>query len=425
MRIFFFSGLIWCLGITNAFSITLEQAVRQALEHSDQALIIQETRNRSEAGANQITAFTLPQIDASASYLEMGSGVEVNTGFPELDRELAQPNRRIAARLEASQVLWSGGRVWNSYELKHELMTLSQLQETSQKTELTRQVSYAFITCLYQQARLAVLEDRVAQRKDELQDASDLLEAGMVTNLDVREAQLNLHVAMDDLRAGESDFYTALVDFNLVIGRPAEHELLQPEGSLMRPGALDEKLLQLEELYQKGTQLNLKMARHQLESSRMNLAMANGERWPVLLLVAGGEYSGEESSEMEEAWSAGVQLKWNLYDGGTVASRKASARADMRNDQAMLNRTGKQLSGTLNKLKTELDRLDKRIQLQEQTVTLSSENYEDARGLYGQGTMTMTRLGEFNLLFAEARFNLLQLYFQENRISMDINALLQ
>jgi outer membrane protein len=425
MRIFFFFGLVWFLGITNAFSITLEEAVRQALESSDQAMIIQETKKQSEARAREITAFTLPQIDATASYLEMGSGVEVNTGFPALDPILASPDRQLAAKLAASQVLWSGGRVWNSYELKNELLMLSQLQETSQKTELTKQVSYAFISYLYQHARLAVLNDRVAQRKDELQDATDLFEAGMVTNLDVREARLNLNIATDDLRSGESKFHIALVDFNLVIGRHLEKKLLQPGGNLTRPEELVEMLSQLESRFQSGTQLDLKMARHQLETSKMNLKMANGERWPLLLLVAEGEYSGEESSEMEESWAAGVQLRWNLYDGGTVSSKKAAARADMRNNQAVLHRTEKALHGTINKLKTEVDRLNKRIQLQEQTVALSGENYEDARGLYGHGTMTLTRLGDFNLLFAEARFNLLRLYFFENRISMNVAALLQ
>ena len=425
MRTFLFLGMVWFLGISQAASITLEEAVRQAQERSDQAAIILETRNRADADAEGVTSFTLPQIDATAFYLKMGSGVEVNTGIPALDQELAPPEKQISARLEASQVVWSGGRVWNSYTLRRELETLSQLQETSQKTELTKQVSLAFLTVLYQQARLAVLQDRVAQRKAELQDATDLFEAGMVTNLDVREARLNLHVAMDDLRSGESESHTALVDFNLIIGHAMETDLLFPEGGLNRPHALDEKLSQLETLLQEGRQMDLKMARHQLESSRMNLKMANGERWPTLLLVAGGEYSGEESSEMEESWSAGVRLQWNLYDGGTVSSRKAAARAELRNYQAVMNRTTRELSGTIQKLKTEVDRLDKRIQLQEKTVTLSHENYEDARGLYGQGTMTLTRMGDFNLLFAEARFNLLRLYFLENQIDLNVAALTQ
>ena len=425
MRIFLFFGMVWFLGISQAASITMEEAVRQALERSDQAAIIQEARNRADADAEGVTAFTLPQIDTTAAYLKMGSGVDVNTGIPALDRELAPPEKQISARVDASQVIWSGGRVWNSYSLRRELETLSQLKETSQKTELTKQVSLAFITVLYQQARLAVRQDRVAQRKVELQDATDLFEAGMVTNLDVREAQLNLHVAMDDLQAGESELHTALVDFNLVIGQDMVTDLLLPEGALTRPDALGAKITQLTTLVRDGDQRDLRLARHQLESSRMNLKMANGERWPMLLLVAGGEYSGEESSEMEESWNAGVQLQWNLYDGGAVSSRKAAARADMRNFQAVLDQTTKDLSGTIRKLETEVDRLDKRIQLQEKTVTLSHENYEDARGLYGQGTMTLTRLGDFNLLFAEARFNLLRLYFLENQIDLNVAALTQ
>lgn len=84
----------------------------------------------------------------------------------------------------------------------------------------------------------------------------------------------------------------------------------------------------------------------------------------------------------------------------------------------------KALAGTINKLKTQVKSLDKRIALQEKTVELSNGNYEDARALYGNGTMTLTRLGDFNLLYAEARFNLLRLYYLENLIAIEVKALI-
>ncbi len=305
-------------------------------------------------------------------------------------------------------------------------MTLAELEENSLKRDLARDVSTAFRAVLYRQARLNVLEDRMRQRKDELSDATDLFEAGMVTNLDVREARLNLHVAQDDLRSGESEFHTGLVDFNLVLGESADQDkaLFTPRGSLLRPRGLAELLHQLEILYQKGRQLDIQTAGEAVDISEKKLNIARGELLPEIALVAGAEYGGESSSDLETSWNAGAQLTWNLFDGGAKNAAVASALAGKKSSQSTLLQAQKALAGTINKLKTQVKSLDKRIALQEKTVELSNGNYEDARALYGNGTMTLTRLGDFNLLYAEARFNLLRLYYLENLIAIEVKALI-
>ncbi len=109
---------------------------------------------------------------------------------------------------------------------------------------------------------------------------------------------------------------------------------------------------------------------------------------------------------LAENWQVGKAFKEVNLQGYTRSS-----------DRASLNQVTRTLSGTLNKLNTEVDRLDKRIEL-------SHENYQDARSIYGAGTMTLTRMGDFNLLYAEARFNLLHLYYLENLVAMDVTALI-
>ena len=116
---------------------------------------------------------------------------------------------------------------------------------------------------------------------------------------------------------------------------------------------------------------------------------------------------------LAENWQVGKAFKEVNLQGYTRSS-----------DRASLNQVTRTLSGTLNKLNTEVDRLDKRIELQEKNIELSHENYQDARSIYGAGTMTLTRMGDFNLLYAEARFNLLHLYYLENLVAMDVTALI-
>ncbi|MBF0209518.1 MAG: TolC family protein [Desulfamplus sp.] len=406
--------------INYVYAITLKEAIDKALSTSDQARLIQESKSYSYAQANKVDAFTKPRVDTSIKYYELGTTADDSPFMP-------TPDRQMVTGLTASKLLWSGDKINQIRALKESLMGLAQIEEVSMRRELSKEVSNDFLAFLYQQARIDVLKDRVKQREDELSDATDLFEAGMVTNLDVREAKLQLHVAEDSLRSGESDLHTALVDFNLAIGESAQEEaktLLMPDGALTRPQNLNEQLLTLENLYKDKKQLDIKRANQALNISKTNLNLAKDESKPAISLVAGTEYGGEKVDDFEASWSLGAQLTWNFYDGGTIDAGIASALAQKNSSEASLNKTQKAISGALNKLKREVESLNKRIKLQEDTVSLSHGNYEDARGLYLTGTMTLTRLGDFNLLYAEARFNLLQLYYLENIISIEIASLI-
>ncbi|MBF0240959.1 MAG: TolC family protein [Desulfamplus sp.] len=405
--------------INYVYAITLKEAIDKALSTSDQARLIQENKSYSYAQANKVDAFTKPRVDTSIKYYELGTTADDSPFMP-------TPDRQMVTGLTASKLLWSGDKINQSRALKESLMGLAQIEEVSMRRELSKEVSNDFLAFLYHQARIGVLKDRLKQREDELSDATDLFEAGMVTNLDVREAKLQLHVAEDSLRSGESDLHTALVDFNLAIGESAQEPqtLLMPDGALTRPQNLNEQLLTLENLYKDKKQLDIKKANQALNISTKSLNLAKDESKPAISLVAGTEYGGEKADDFEASWSLGAQLNWNFYDGGTIDAGVASALAQKKISEASLNKTEKAISGALNKLKREVESLNKRITLQEDTVSLSHGNYEDARGLYLTGTMTLTRLGDFNLLYAEARFNLLQLYYLENIISIEIASLI-
>lgn len=410
-----FIGLFW-VPANSAYAITLKEAIAKARLFSDQAEVIEERRNYSNAEAEKVDAFTKPKVDTSVKYYELGTTSEENPF-------IATPDRQMTTGVTASKLLWAGEKIADSRALKRNLKTLAQLEEDSMRRDLAKQVSEAFVAVLYQQARLNVLHDRVKQRNDELRDATDLFEAGMVTNLDVREAKLQLHVAEDDLRSGESQLHTAIVDFNLALGEDGQQSLLIPEGGLVRPQLLSENIVKLEKLYRDRLQIDIRKAEEAVNSSSHSLNIAKEEAKPLLSLIADTEYGGEKASDFEASWSVGAQMTWNLYDGGTVDAGVASARAEQKSRKAMLKQAEKSISGTINKLKTDVESLNRRIDLQEETVSLSNGNYQDARGLYGTGTMTLTRLGDFNLLYAEARFNLLHLYYLENVISIEVASL--
>jgi outer membrane protein TolC len=384
------------------------EAARSAIYESDAI----------EADARARAAFTLPQVSVGGSYLRMDTNAQ-ESPFVQF------PNENLTGRVEASQLLWAGGRITNSRRLKNDLYERSLLTWRARVRDVKKDVKLAFYRVLYRKSLLDILMGRVLQREDELEDARALRDVGMVTSLDVRQAQLLRNISLDDLRAQEAEYEAALIEFNLALGRSGGGELLLPDGDLKRaagPGALLEAAkgaLTHEDL------LELRAARNELSSREHEKKITTGEFLPELALVGTAESVKEGIFQEGESWTAGVRLRWNILDGGLKRAKRAAANANLGIAEENLNIANKRLAGVVRNMESRARALDERIDLQEEALALSEENYADARGHYRAGTITQTRLGEFNLSLAEARFNLKRLYFLEHQLLVELQALLE
>ncbi len=403
-----------------SFAITLEEAVNYAIENSEAIKITKESAKSLRSAGDQAVAFVKPQLTLNAGYTEMGDNKpETPYAF------LSTPGSDITTGLNVSQLLFAGGRIGRSADLRKNYYQQAGLNEISGKRDIKTQVRLAFDTFLYQKAAIDILKDRLRQRQTEIEDARDLRDVGMVTSLDVRQAKLSYNFSQDEFKAGEASYKEALINFNLAIGRSGDEELLIPKGNLENIPDMRAILDELRESLSSDELIDIKSLQTQTETARINYEIAHGEYFPEIAMVASGKTAGEKYDDMDESWHIGVQIQWNIFDGWLVKSKKASARADMQKARETLVKTKKDLAGTVEKIGVHITSLEQRVTLQKEAVELSRENYEDARGQYRAGTVTLTRLGEFNLSYAEARFNLLRLHFLQRELLSSAEALLE
>ncbi len=402
----------------SAYAITREAAVQFALENSESIRIVRENAAMLRAEARQTCAFAKPQLRMESRYLEMGDSSESNPLFE-------SPERELSAGLTASQVLYAGGRIRRSFALGDNLEKQADLLYRSGKRDISKAVKISFDSVLLEQAVLDILKDRMKQRQNELDDAKDLREAGMVTSLDVRQAMLNLNFAKDEYKAGENAFRHALTDFNLSLGRSPENAPLHPDGKLAEISDTHRILLQLKKAYAGDRFLDIASGKKEQEAAVLAYEIARGERLPRLLLLASGNTQGEYPDETDEYWNIGLQMDWSISDGGLTAAKSASALSRQRIAQDNLKKIRKELAGSIEKIGNTIRTLEERTRLQKEAVELSRQNYDDARGQYRAGTITLTRLGDFNLNYAEARFILQRLFYAQREVMNSAEALLE
>ena len=409
--------LIFCHMEANA--ITRNEAVQYARDHAESIRIVKQNAEKTRAVGRQTVAFLKPQVNVTGAYARLG------TNAPDIPiPELEYPDKDILARAELSQILFAGGRILSSIELEKNLYVQADQQEISGIREIIKGVKSSFDIVLFQKASVDIFQDRLEQRRKELEDARNLWEAGVVIILDVRQAQSSLNFVDDRLKEAESSHRQALIDFNVALGRSGVEQLLVPEGLLEKSGDLDEMILFLKESMEREDLLDIEIRKTETEAARLNRQIIQGEYFPELRFFSAASTQGESRSDMDESWSVGLQMQWSFLDGGLTRARSAEAGAELKSARENLERTKKNLYGVVEKIAIEHEALKQRKLLQLEAVKLAEENYEDAREQYRAGTITLTDLGGFNLRFAEARFTLIQIYYLQRRLMIEAETLL-
>ncbi len=426
------------------WAITLEDAIEMALTEGQDARIADEEALMVKATGRQKTSFAGPQLELGASYMEMGTNAEPSPYF-------ITPEKDYSYSAEASQLIWSGGRLIKSFQLVRSSDRLAGLTRLSGRRDVRRDVAISYHEVLFHDAALDLLRDRVAQREQELMDAEDLEIAGMVTPLDVRQARMHLNLAHEELQAALVERARSVVGFNVLLGRSAEflieagesqveaveaqpsrlasvspsEEALLPEGRLRRAEGMEDTLLAIEDGDLRARLLDLRLLRERLRQADLEYGMAWGARMPEVRIVGTWEKSGQEQDGLDEEWSAGVVLSMSILDGGLRRSTQARAKSQKRAAEAALQKAAKEFRGLVQTLRLDARSLDLRIGLKQEAERMAEENYADARAHYRAGTITLTRLGEFSLAYTEARFGLLELFYKEQSLLAQAKSLLK
>ncbi|MCI4625805.1 MAG: TolC family protein [Candidatus Magnetoovum sp. WYHC-5] len=447
MKIIFLTLSLLLLPICSAFPITLDDAIKTAVENSESGKIVKLSEESKKAEAAQTASSVKPQINAKTYYYHLygnssssgggsssssygggsdGYSYSYSTTDTNTSSSSSSPDRYISLELTASQLLFKGKKIWHTLDLEKTINHYAELTGKTGVRDIKKEVKNAFDKFFFQNATLDILTDRVKQRSEELEDAKLLKEVGMVTGLDVRQANLNLNSALIEKNDGEATLRNALIEFNRVIGEDMKGELLVPEGHLDRAANLMDTLEVLRKAHDKDTLIDIQVAKTSMEVNKLKHKLAKDDYYPEITFSARGRTSAEDFKNLDEdSYNIGIMMNWDILSGGSIKANKTKALADLSLSQEELNKLRKQLSSTIETLFTDAKSYRERIKLQEETVELARKNYEDAREHYRAGTIMITDLGGYNLSYAEARFKLIQFFYLERALLIATQSLLE
>lgn len=381
-------------GVNAATRLTVAEVNRRSLEHNRQYLSTLQEIKKAQGDVSQARAGALPNISVSSGYTHNfnipssiirveGETQELQFGFAN-DWQLA---------LSLRQAIFEGGKVWKAYAVAKQYKRYTQALADQVAASVLYQGEALFYRAILTEAQLAVLLDAMNTYTHNVEVVEKLYSKGLVPRFELLRARTEQANLRPRIFEAESEVKLARKRLKSFLGLPLNEEV-----ELEEPDA-DTSLARLPEL---SWFIDTALAgRPEIQQSELMVDMrdkavsiARAGYFPSLSAVS--QYAWQASSDefrlnenSTESFTAGLQLSWNVFDGGRTGGEVGKAKAERR--QAELNRMDliDQVKLEVEGAYDQLVQAKKSLDAQGQTIAQAEEGLRIANLRYeaGEGTL--------------------------------------
>lgn len=359
---------------------TLEEAVSITLESNPRILAAAAQRNKVEQQLLQAKATLLPDIDVSFGY-----GREY-TNDPSIKHKYYT---RRDQSLTLQQKLYDGGKRSSVIDHRSKQLHIAELNLSQQKQQISMEVVELYLSLLTAHSRLELFKKNSQRHETFYKKNQQKLQAGVVKSESVAMLDESYSRVMSELLATQLQVKEAESSYKMVVG--------------IYPGALDfpEELAlksfnsveeALEVANKNRADLQIVIAR--LEESEALLRGEEAGLLPKLNFALQGDkiLNKEGVAGHDHAWSAMLQLKYNLFDGGKNKAGIAEKREQIAVTSANLEQTKRLLEEQVTIAWNRVMVVRERLRYQQRQLQATSSRYRKMRSDFDIGEVSAIEL---------------------------------
>jgi len=391
--------------------LTTDEAIKLALDHNYGIKIAKNTVEVAENNKDLLNSGYLPTLTGIA-----GATIEVQNSEGQLangETRIADgaETRRYNASINLNYTLFDGlGRLYNYKRLK-ELYQLSDLEarETIETTML--QLFSIYYTVAQLTENTDALEQTFEISKTRLTRAGYQFDYGQSTKLNVLNAQVDINNDSISLINIRQQLTNTKRDLNVVLGN-SNSEAFEVDTDL-------DFLLQLEKqaLLEKSMANNVTLlqAKSNITISQYDIKTSKAQFLPIIGLV--GSYGWNESADnsplaftlqnTNSGVSAGLNLTWNLFDGGSSITQVKNTKIFLENQKLQQAQLRNEIERNFNNAWDDYQNKLLIFKIQENNIKTGENNFDRTQERFklGQVTSIEFRQAQLNLLNAELSRN--------------------
>lgn len=404
--------------LAQARTITLEEAIQIA--RSGNVDVVQARNNIGSADASVRAAYGdyLPSLGATAGWNWSQSSRTQNqlidipgVGLTETQQEFFGASDQWSTGVNASYTLFDGLR--REANLSGSKSRLTVAEKSSERTcqAIVYQVISEYLNILRTEQLVKVSAENLKRDERQLERITESSRVGALPLADVYRQQSQVANDELDLITTQNNHDKAKADLAALIGLDPSVEYVYRDATVtahLDSASAAATLAQYRDLAAlTGRALqsrpDLEAARAGLESASSDVSAANGSYWPSLGLSGGyGNFSADADQlalTRNYNLNAGVNMRWNLFDGFSRELAVEQAKVQERNAEVQLEQAKKEVAVEVRKALLDLEAAKKSWDVSEKALRSASEDRRIAEERYNLGAGTL-----LDLLVANATF---------------------
>ncbi|WP_430411043.1 TolC family protein [Kordia sp.] len=390
--------------------LTPEEAIQLTLSHNYGIKIANNTVKVAENNTSILNSGYLPTLtgNAGATYNLDNTEAEFSNGNSTVLN--GAESSRYNASVNLNYTLFDGlGRLYNYRRLKEQYQ-LSELEarETIENTLL--QLFSVYYSVAQLSENTDAIEETFEISKDRLTRASYQFEYGQNTKLEVLNAQVDINNDSIAIVNTEQQLKNTKRDLNVILGNNLSEEFsVNTDISFLLE-------ISKEELWAKTKANNVSVLQIEKNISISSLDVKSNRSQYLPTIGLTGSYGWNRNNNNAAAFvavstntglSGGINLSWNLFDGGGTITRVKNAKIALENQQLQKEQVMIDLERNFNNAWDDYQNKLVIFQLQEKNIATATNNFDRTKEKFkiGQVNSIEFRQAQLNLLNAELSRN--------------------
>jgi outer membrane protein TolC len=297
-------------------NLTLSSAISEARSQSPDLKRVQAAEREASWAPLEAISTNLPHFSVTANHL-------INAKFQVLDFGTTQFPLIAPYSLASMDVSWTvfdGFRGINAYRATRKLHSAAELELSRAGFSLDETVRLRFFQALGAQILADVAQQNVRTLEEHVKKTREILSRGSATKFDLLRVQVQLEEALSE-KAGADD-NVVLARKNLAVAMGLEDDARPLVGDLPVP---EETALPADLKADFTARTDLEALRKRADAAE-TAHLASYGRWiPSVAFTAEKQYYNNVNKDLSgpyrDAYLVGVQLSWNVFDGGASLSK--------------------------------------------------------------------------------------------------------
>ena len=404
-------SIMFCINNLNAQKVlTKEEAVKLALGNNYDIKIANNNVQVAENNTSVLNSGHLPTVTgtAGATYNLDNTEAEFSNGNSTVLN--GAESNRYNAGVSLNYTIFDGlGRHYNYKRLKEQYQ-LSELQARETIENTIVQLFSVYYNVAQLSENLETLDETLLVTKDRLVRAEYQFDYGQNTKLEVLNAEVDINTDSINIINTKQDLKIAKRDLKLVLGETFTEDFnVETEVNFVLQFKKDS-------LFEKAKQRNVALLQTEKNIAISQLDIKSGKSAYLPTLGLTGSYGWNKNNNNAASFvavstntglSGGVNLSWNLFDGGATITRVKNAKINLETQQLQKENILLSIQRDFDNAWDDYMNKLEIYNIQEKNIITAQNNFDRTQEKFkiGQVNSIEFRQAQLNLLNAELSRN--------------------